>query len=116
MKAKSIFLAAIALCFATGCTGQNQKVKQSNNTSMNKSIVIFFSHAGDNTKIAADYISEITSADQFEIVIPFTTHEGSGLASCVSDVKKVFPKQRSRVSFPSMAMKCKVEEPRWRNG
>ena len=25
-------------------------------------------------------------------VIPFTTHEGSGLASCVSDVKKAFPK------------------------
>ena len=46
----------------------------------------------------------------------FSIHEGSGLASCVSDVKKAFPKQRSRVSFPSMAMKCKVEEPRWRNG
>ena len=25
-------------------------------------------------------------------VIPFTTHEGSGLANCVSDVKKAFPK------------------------
>lgn len=25
-------------------------------------------------------------------VIPFTTHEGSGLASCVSDVRKAFPK------------------------
>ena len=25
-------------------------------------------------------------------VIPFTTHEGSGLASCVSDVKREFPK------------------------
>ena len=24
-------------------------------------------------------------------VVPFTTHEGSGLASCVSDVKKAFP-------------------------
>ena len=138
---------------------------------MNK-IVIFFSHAGDNysvgnikvgnTKIVADYISELTGADQYEIVthkydgmaymplidlakkeanagelppyegqapdlsqydtvfiggpvwwgtypqvmftlfrdinldgktvIPFTTHEGSGLASCVSDVKKAFPK------------------------
>ena len=40
-------------------------------------IVIFFSHAGDNysvgdvkvgnTKIVADYISELTGADQFEI-------------------------------------------------
>ncbi|MBO6223223.1 MAG: NAD(P)H-dependent oxidoreductase [Bacteroidales bacterium] len=43
-----------------------------------KAIVIFFSHAGENysvgnikvgnTKIVADYISEITGADQFEVV------------------------------------------------
>ena len=113
-----------------------------------KALVVFFSHAGDNyavgnievgnTKIVADYISEITGADQFEIVthkydgmaytplinlaqeetrkgelppyegeiadlsqydtvfigktvIPFTTHEGSGLANCVEDVKEAFP-------------------------
>ncbi len=137
-----------------------------------KVLVVFFSHAGDNysvgnievgnTKIVADYITEITGADQFEIVthkydgmaynpliklaqeearngelpeyegdvdlseydivfiggpvwwgtypqvmftffkkhagdlngktvIPFTTHEGSGLAGCVEDVKKAFP-------------------------
>ena len=146
---------------------------------MSKSIVIFFSHAGDNysvgnievgnTKIVADYISEIAGADQFEIVthkydgmaytplinlakeetnngelppyegdtpdlsqydtvfiggpvwwgtypqvmftlfkdinldgktvIPFTTHEGSGLASCVSDVKKTFPKAKVTGEF-----------------
>lgn len=139
---------------------------------MKRSIVIFFSHAGDNyavgnikvgnTKVVADYISEMTGAAQYEIVthkydgmaynslvelakdetakgelppyegevpdlsqydtvfiggpiwwgtypqvmftlfrdinldgktvIPFTTHEGSGLASTVSDVKKAFPK------------------------
>ena len=51
-----------------------------------KAIVIFFSHAGDNysvgnievgnTKIVADYISEITGADQFEIV----THKYDGMA------------------------------------
>ena len=142
-------------------------------------IVIFFSHAGDNyavgnievgnTKIVADYISEITGADQFEIVthkydgmaynpliklakeeaqngelppyegevpdlskydtvfiggpiwwgtypqvmftlfkdinldgktvIPFTTHEGSGLANCVSDVKQAFPKATVKHEF-----------------
>ena len=179
MSAKQIFttLAAFALFLASsGCNAQskqentNQKT-QSNNKTMNK-IVIFFSHAGDNysvgnievgnTKIVADYISEITGADQYEIlthkydgmaymplinlaqkeankgelppyegaapdlsqydtvfiggpvwwgtypqvmftlfkdidltgktVIPFTTHEGSGLANCVSDVKKAFPK------------------------
>ncbi|MBQ1909148.1 MAG: flavodoxin [Bacteroidaceae bacterium] len=164
---KSIIIAVSALLFCTGCSGQNSK-KQDN---MSKSIVIFFSHAGDNyavgdievgnTKIVADYITEITGADQFEIVThkydgleynplieiakeesnsgelppyegkapdlsqydtvfiggpvwwgtypqvmftlfkdinldgktvyPFTTHEGSGLANCVDDVKKAFP-------------------------
>ena len=172
MKLKSIIIALSALLTATGCNGQNkQEVKPSNSKTMSKSIVIFFSHAGDNyavgnievgnTKIVADYISEITGADQFEIVthkydgmaytplihlaqeeadngelppyegeapdlsqygtvfiggpvwwgtypqvmftlfrdinldgktvIPFTTHEGSGLANCVSDVKAAFP-------------------------
>ena len=173
MSAKHIFttLAAFALFLASsGCNAQNKQENtnqktQSNNNTMNK-IVIFFSHAGDNysvgnievgnTKIVADYISEITGADQYEIVthkydgmaymplielakkevadgelppyegaapdlsqydtvfiggpvwwgtyppvmftlfkdidladktvIPFTTHEGSGLANCVSDV------------------------------
>jgi flavodoxin len=144
-----------------------------------QSIVIFFSHAGDNysvgnievgnTKIVADYISEITGAEQYEIVthkydgmaynpliqlakeeankgelppyegeapdlskydtvfiggpiwwgtypqvmftlfkdinldgktvIPFTTHEGSGLASTVQDVKKAFPKANVKPGF-----------------
>ena len=172
MKIKSIIIAALALLMATSCDGQNkQEVKPTNNKAMSKSIVIFFSHAGDNyavgnievgnTKIVADYISEIAGADQFEIVthkydgmaytplinlakeeaskgelppyegsapdlsqydtvfiggpvwwgtypqvmftlfrdinldgktvIPFTTHEGSGLANCVSDVKAAFP-------------------------
>ena len=173
MKIRSILTAALALLLATGCNGQNkQEVKPSKSNAMSKSIVIFFSHAGDNysvgnievgnTKIVADYISEITGAAQYEIVthkydgmaytplinlakeeankgelppyegtapdlsqydtvfiggpvwwgtypqvmftlfkdinldgktvIPFTTHEGSGLASCVSDVKREFPK------------------------
>ena len=152
---------------------------QENTNNMKKSIVIFFSHAGDNyavgnievgnTKIVADYISEIVDADQFEIVthkydgmaynpliklaqeeanrgelppyegsapdlsqydtvfiggpvwwgtypqvmftlfkdinldgktvIPFTTHEGSGLASCAKDVKKTFPKAKVTGEF-----------------
>ena len=172
---KSIIIAVSALLFCTGCSGQNSK-KQDN---MSKSIVIFFSHAGDNyavgdievgnTKIVADYITEITGADQFEIVThkydglgynplieiakeesnsgelppyegkapdlsqydtvfiggpvwwgtypqvmftlfkdinldgktvyPFTTHEGSGLASCVSDVKSAFPEADVQKGF-----------------
>ena len=181
MNIKNILVAVLAVVFATGCNGQNKNNAEthgrasqqtSNPENMSKSIVIFFSHAGDNysvgvidtgnTKIVADYISEITGADQFEIVthkydgmaytplielakkeaaagelppyegaapdlngydtvfiggpvwwgtypqvmftlfkdinldgktiIPFTTHEGSGLASCASDVRKAFPK------------------------
>ena len=183
MKIRSILTAALALLLATGCNAQNKQentntITQSNNKTMNK-IVIFFSHAGDNysvgnievgnTKIVADYISEITGADQYEIVthkydgmaymplielakkeaadgelppyegaapdlskydtvfiggpvwwgtypqvmftlfkdidlagktvIPFTTHEGSGLANCVSDVKKAFPKANVTKGF-----------------
>ena len=51
-----------------------------------KAIVVFFSHAGDNyavgnievgnTKIVADYITELTGAEQFEIV----THKYDGMA------------------------------------
>ena len=87
MKIKSIIIAALALLMATRCDGQNkQEVKPTNNKAMSKSIVIFFSHAGDNyavgnievgnTKIVADYISEIAGADQFEIV----THKYDGMA------------------------------------
>ena len=93
MSAKQIFttLAAFALFLASsGCNAQNKQENtnqktQSNNKTMNK-IVIFFSHAGDNysvgnievgnTKILADYISEITGADQYEIV----THKYDGMA------------------------------------
>jgi flavodoxin len=177
---KRIITAVLALLMATGCNAQNkQEVKSSNKNNMSKSIVIFFSHAGDNysvgnievgnTKIVADYITEIKGADQFEIVthkydgmaymplielakeeankgelppyegtapdlsqydtvfiggpvwwgtypqvmftlfkdinldgktvIPFTTHEGSGLASCASDVKKAFPKAKVTGEF-----------------
>jgi len=71
---------------ATACNGQNNNntIKPSNN--MSKAIVIFFSHAGDNysvgnievgnTKIVADYITEITGAAQYEIV----THKYDGMA------------------------------------
>lgn len=191
MKIRRIFFAALAFLMATGCNGQPgggsgsrqdagapTGTEQSNNQAMNK-IVIFFSHAGDNysvgnievgnTKIVADYISEFTGADQYEIVIhkydgmaymplidlakkeaeagelppyegeapdlsqydtvfiggpvwwgtypqvmftlfkdinldgktviPFTTHEGSGLANCVGDVKKAFPKAKVTKGF-----------------
>ena len=170
MNIKSIITAALALLFSTACSGGTKQEKVMETTG--KALVVFFSHAGDNysvgnievgnTKIVADYISEIMGADQFEIVthkydgmaytplinlaqeeanngelpeyegdvdlsgydtvfiggpvwwgtypqvmftffknhaadldgktvIPFTTHEGSGLASCVEDVRAAYP-------------------------
>ena len=89
MRIRQIFFAALALLMATSCNGQTEQttnpITQSNNNTMNK-IVIFFSHAGDNysvgnievgnTKIVADYISELTGAAQYEIV----THKYDGMA------------------------------------
>ena len=169
---RTIITVLLAVLTAGTACGQNK-----NNMSQ-KALIVFFSHAGENysvgninvgnTKIVADYISEITGADQFEIiaeknydmpymdlikvaqdeaktgelpaykgdvdiapydiifiggpiwwgtypqvmftffkdhdlsgktVIPFTTHEGSGLASTVRDVKKVWPKATVKDSF-----------------
>ena len=172
LSVKSFLTVLLAVFTAgTGC-GQNK------NNMKDKALVIYFSHAGENysvgnievgnTKIVADYISEITGADQFEIVaeknydmpymelikvaqdeakagelpaykgdvdvapydvifiggpiwwgtypqvmftffkdhdlsgktvIPFTTHEGSGLASTVKDVKKTWPKATVKDGF-----------------
>ena len=170
--AKTIITVLLALLTAGTACGQNKNIMNQ------KALVIFFSHAGENysvghievgnTKIVADYISEITGADQFEIVaeknydmpymdlikvaqdeakagelpaykgdvdvapydvifiggpiwwgtypqvmftffkdhdlsgktvIPFTTHEGSGLASTVQDVKKAWPKATVKDGF-----------------
>ena len=177
---KSLLATIIALLSFTSCNAQsaeqNNETKMANNS---KALVVFFSHAGDNyavgnievgnTKIVADYISEITGADQFEIVthkydgmaytplinlakqeaqdgelppyegevpdlsrydtffiggpiwwgtypqvmftffkendlngktlIPFTTHEGSGLASTVDDVKAAYPQANVTKGF-----------------
>lgn len=170
--AKTIITVLLAVLTAGTACGQNK------NNMNQKALIVFFSHAGENysvgninvgnTKIVADYISEITGADQFEIiaeknydmpymdlikvaqdeakagelpaykgdvdiapydiifiggsiwwgtypqvmftffkdhdlsgktVIPFTTHEGSGRASTVRDVKKVWPKATVKDGF-----------------
>ena len=178
MKFKNIITIAMALLVSTACSGQAKQEQVMETTG--KALVVFFSHAGDNysvgnievgnTKIVADYISEMTGADQFEIVthkydgmaytplinlaqeeanngelpeyegdvdlsgydtvfiggpvwwgtypqvmftffkkyaddlqgktvIPFTTHEGSGLANCVEDVKAAFPRANVTKGF-----------------
>ena len=82
MNFKSIITAAIALLVSTACSGGAKQEKVMNKDG--KALVVFFSHAGDNyavgnievgnTKIVADYITELTGAEQFEIV----THKYDG--------------------------------------
>lgn len=173
MKSIKLFISLAALLLTVACNAQNtSQEKQNSATSITKqkSLIVFFSHAGDNyavgnipvgnTKIVADYITELIGADQFEIVthkydgmaykplcdlarqekingelptfegsidvapyqtifiggpvwwgtypqvmfsffkqydlsgktiIPFTTHEGSGLGSCVDDLRQTYP-------------------------
>ena len=190
---KKILLSMVAL-LTISLSACSQSNKSYENKNM-KAIVIFFSHAGDNyavgnikvgnTKIVADYISEITGADQYEIVthkydgmaygpltklaqeeankgelppyegkapdlakydtvfiggpvwwgtypqvmftlfkdinldgktvIPFTTHEGSGLASCVSDVKKAFPKANVTKGFSIYGHEVRTERAKVEN-
>lgn len=86
-----VLLSALCVLISTACsaTGKNsasnsaQKAAASDGS---KALVVFFSHAGDNysvgnikvgnTKIVADYITEITGVRQFEIV----THKYDGMA------------------------------------
>ncbi len=184
MKRIKSILAAIMALVTIGCNANANQQINNNQNQMNmdkkgKTLVVFFSHAGENysvgnikvgnTKIVADYISEMTGADQFEIVadkdydmpymqlievakqeanngelpamvgklenvdqydtvfiggpvwwgtypqvmftffrdydlngktiIPFTTHEGSGLASCVEDVREAYPNADVKAGF-----------------
>ena len=93
MNTKNIITTAIALLVSTACSGTKQQQTETT-TSINstvmakegKALIVFFSHAGDNyavgnievgnTKIVADYIKELTGAEQFEIV----THKYDGMA------------------------------------
>ncbi|MBQ9672951.1 MAG: flavodoxin [Prevotella sp.] len=92
MNIKSIITAAVALLVSTACSGNAKQGTESSTSkettvmTEGKAIVVFFSHAGDNyavgnievgnTKIVADYITEMTGAEQFEIV----THKYDGMA------------------------------------
>ena len=84
MNIKCIITAVLALLVSTACNGGAKQEKVMNKDG--KALVVFFSHAGDNyavgnievgnTKIVADYITELTGAAQFEIV----THKYDGMA------------------------------------
>ena len=185
---KYIIASALCMLVAMSCNGKKSEANEAQTAESEqvkttvdvtkKALVVFFSHAGDNysvgnikvgnTKIVADYITDFTGADQFEIkttkydgmaykplcdlakeeqqrgelppfegsvdvsaydtifiggpvwwgtypqvmftffskydlsgktIIPFTTHEGSGLGSCVDDVKKAYPKANVMEGF-----------------
>ena len=185
---KYILASAVCMLVSTACKGtappdaaKEAETATTSTTESNegKLLVVFFSHAGDNysvgnievgnTKIVADYFSELTGAEQFEIktskydgmaykplcdlageeqkkgelpefegtldnldaygtvfiggpvwwgtypqvmftffskydlngktIIPFTTHEGSGLGNCVKDVKKAYPNATVKGEF-----------------
>jgi len=86
-----------------------------------KALVVFFSHAGENysvgnikvgnTKIVADYISEITGADQFEIV----THKYDGMAyTPLTQLAQEEADNNERPPFEGViveSQKSKVESP-----
>ena len=78
-KLSSVIIICAALLLS--CTGRAQNQESSKNKNMEKNgktLVVFFSHTGENysvgnikvgnTKRVADAISELTGADQFEIV------------------------------------------------
>ena len=93
---KLILASALCMLVSTACGGNSKKengVNEQTNAKGKtvmakdgKALVVFFSHAGDNyavgnievgnTKIVADYITELTGAEQFEIV----THKYDGMA------------------------------------
>ena len=52
-------------------------------------------------------------------VIPFTTHEGSGLANCVEDVKEAFPGANVTKGFSIYGHEVRTEKKKvekWLNG
>lgn len=196
---KHLFILILALLTFTAC-GAKQNEKNSENMKNGKSIVVFFSHAGDNysvgnvkegnTKLVADVISKQTGADRLEIVcvkdynmsykdlcdlaqkeqqdgelpgytlllndkavegkvelkdystvyvggpvwwgtypqvmftffkdydlnnkniMPFTTHEGSGLGNCVNDLKKAYPEAKFGTAFSLYGHEARTDEGR----
>ncbi len=85
--------------------------------------IVFFSHAGENYSVG-----EVKDIDQYSTVfiegpvwwgtypqvmftpfdkgnlngktiVPFSTHEGSGLGSVVSDLKRLYPKSNFKQAF-----------------
>lgn len=175
---RNLLLLFTALLTTVSCSGGNTQKTGQNMENNGKTLILFFSHAGENygvgnikvgnTKLVAEEIQKNTRGDLFEVVpeksyampyddltklakqelengekpaykgdidlsqystiyiggpvwwgtypqvmftffdkhdlngktiIPFTTHEGSGLGSVVSDLKRLYPKANFKKAF-----------------
>lgn len=91
MRFTKYLTTSIALLISISCSGgkTQQNELQQATTAINKTdkaLIVFYSHAGENyavgdievgnTKIVADYITELTGAEQFELV----THKYDDMA------------------------------------
>ena len=91
---KRLILATIAAFAVSGAGAQQPS---------GKVLVAYFSHSG-NTREVARQISEATGGDLFEIVpatpypteyravVPFMTHEGSGMRHSEADIRRLCPR------------------------
>lgn len=176
---RKLLLLFTVLLTTVSCNGGNAQKPRENMKKEGKTLILFFSHAGENysvgnikvgnTKLVAEEIQKVTGGDLFEIVpeksydmpydaltklakqefengdkpaykgdvadmsqystiyvggpvwwgtypqvmftffdkhdlngktiIPFTTHEGSGLGNVVTDLKKLYPKANFKQAF-----------------
>ena len=92
MNIKSFITAAMALLASTACSGgaKQEKVMDKNQ----KALVVFIGGPvwwGTYPQVMFTFFKNHANDLKGKTVIPFTTHEGSGLASCVEDVKEAFP-------------------------
>ena len=136
MNIKSIITAALALLISTACSGgaKQEKVMAKDG----KALVVFFSHAGDNyavgnievfiggpvwwgtyPQVMFTFFKKHANDLKDKTVIPFTTHEGSGLANCVEDVKDAFPGANVTKGFSIYGHEVRTEKAKvekWING
>ena len=112
-KLSSVIIICAALLLSGTGRAQNQESSKNKNMEKNgKTLVVFFSHTGENysvgnikvgnTKRVADAISELTGADQFEIVAD------KDYDMSYNDLIKLATKEDENNEFPTY--KGKIED------
>ena len=134
MKQFKSIIAAIMAMLTLSCTANanqsstNNSNNQTNMDKQGKTLVVFFSHAGENYNVGNIKVGKLENVEQYDTVfiggpvwwgtypqvmftffrdydlngktiIPFTTHEGSGLASCADDVRRAYPNADVKPGF-----------------